>query len=93
METNKYYTYRDLLAAIQELTDEQLDMTAVVSEGCDGNGDAEFYAIEQCCLNTEEPIAAAGHVFDSDIQPVLLFGTDPNSDGVWQTEETRRYHG
>ena len=69
-------TYRQLQVALKELTGDQLDMTIVVSAGCDSNGNAEFFGGDCLTLAMNPDIeAAADGVLDSD-QPVILFQED-----------------
>jgi hypothetical protein len=83
----EYYTYDDLLAAIQELSPEQRKMTATVSAGCDTNGDAEFFPVSECLLAGDSQISAAAEdVFDNEAQPVIMFGASPE-DEVRKTKD------
>lgn len=66
-------TYADLQRALSTLTEQQLAMSITVSEGCDANGDAEFFpAASLSRADTGVLWQAADGVLEGN-QPVLLF--------------------
>ncbi len=70
----KLLTYRDLKEALAELGEEQLNMTATVSSGCDANGNAEFFSVNGTTIAGNDDIGdAAIDVFGDPIQPIILF--------------------
>jgi len=58
MPKSDYYTYRELLEALKELTPEQLDMTATVYVYGE-----DFYPINNIGLTTEDDILDEGHPY------------------------------
>lgn len=66
-------TNRKLLEALKELTDEQLDMSAIVSAGCDENGNAEFFQVDALTLAMNPDIESAATDLFEDTQPIILF--------------------
>lgn len=66
-------TYRKLLEALKELTEDQLDMTVTVSEGCDENGNAEFFGADTLTLAMNPDIEAGADGVLEPEQPVILF--------------------
>jgi hypothetical protein len=69
----KHLTYRQVELLISVMTEEQKDMTATVSAGCDENGNAEFFAVSEITVANSPLIeAAAGDVFEPN-QPIILF--------------------
>ena len=69
-------TFRKLKTAIEELTEEQLDMTVMVSEGCNENGNAEFFAVDALTLGMNPDIEAGADGVLEPEQPILLFGEE-----------------
>ena len=67
-----YLSFRKLIVALEELTDDQLDMTVTVSAGCDENGNAEFYCGDALTLAMNPDVEAANPGFE-DTQPIILF--------------------
>ena len=65
-------SYRQLLERLQELTEEQLDMSCTVSFGCDENGNGEFYPVTDTCLSDEGIVDAAADGILDPGTPVLL---------------------
>lgn len=66
-------TYRELLAALRELSEEQLDMDITVSSGCDENGNAEFFKGDALTLAMNDDVAAAADGVLENNQPIILF--------------------
>jgi hypothetical protein len=64
-------TWRQLAHAIGTLDDEQLDMPAHVTEGCDENGNATFTRARQLLLANDVSIAAGACAFKEN-HPLLL---------------------
>ena len=65
-------TYRDLRQLLFAMTEEQLDQSITVSEGCDDNGNAVFLPIaDYSCVGSGVIDAAADGVLE-DGQLVLL---------------------
>lgn len=69
---NKPISYQALLNYLNQLTDEQLAMSVTFTDGCDENGNAEFYPVLDITRVGQGIIdAAAGGILEED-QPVLL---------------------
>ena len=68
-----YLTYRKLKEALEELTDDQLDMTVTVSAGCDEHGNAEFFCADALTLAMNEDVEAGACDMFEEIQPIILF--------------------
>lgn len=66
-------TWGDLQAALSALTPEQLAMSLTVSEGCDSNGNAEFYPAGTFLRAGDHSLLAASDGVLEAEQPVLLF--------------------
>jgi hypothetical protein len=69
----KYMTYRKLKEALEELTDDQLDMTVTVSAGCDENGNAEFFCGDALTLAMNPDVEAGACDVLEETQPIILF--------------------
>jgi hypothetical protein len=69
----KVATYADLLKVLQRLPASQLGQSISVSEGCDANGDAEFFDVN-CVVPAGHPSMLSGSdgVLETD-QLVLIF--------------------
>lgn len=65
-------TYRELKQTLSGLTDKQLDMDVVVSDGCDENGQADFCTVDSITKPGEKVIDAAADGVLEDDQYVLL---------------------
>ena len=65
--------YRELKKRLDDLTEDQLDMSATVSSGCDENGNAEFFQITDTCLSDEGVLDSASDGVLDPNTPVLLF--------------------
>ena len=74
-------TYATLAAAISQMTQEQLQMSITVTEGCDINGNAEFFCAQELVLAGGVHLEAATDGVLEPTQPVLIFG-NPDADGV-----------
>jgi hypothetical protein len=73
-------SWRDLAHALGTLTDSQLDMSITVSEGCDENGNAEFFPAYELLLAGDDRLLAASDGVLENLQPVLIFnGAEPDS--------------
>lgn len=73
-------SWRDLAHALGTLTDSQLDMSITVSEGCDENGNAEFFPAYEFLLAGDDSLLAASDGVLENLQPVLIFnGVEPES--------------
>jgi len=69
---------RDLLNKLNSMSDEQLDsFDAVVSEGCDDNGNAEFFPLDDLCIVGDGVVDSAADGVLEEGSPVLLFGKEP----------------
>jgi hypothetical protein len=69
-------TGRQLLVFLNSLTPHQLDdFDLSVSEGCDENGNAEFFTLNDYCVVGGGVVDAAADGVLEDEQPVLLFGS------------------
>lgn len=75
-------TWGDLKIALEALTPRQLQMSLTVSEGCDENGNAEFFPA-YCLLRADDSSMQAGSdgVLEGE-QPVLLFGPIEEADSL-----------
>lgn len=69
--TREVRTWGDLCNALSALDEAQLGMAIQVTDGCDGNGNANFATAQQLLPACHHDIAAAGVVFPVN-QPVLL---------------------
>ena len=69
----KNLTYRDLLKILVTLKDEQLDKDILVSEGCDDNGNADFYTIYDLTKVGVGVIDSAADLLFKKEHPVLLY--------------------
>lgn len=79
----KIATFADLQAALHHLTPQQLAMSVSVSEGCDDNGNAEFYSGCELMRADSAHIEAASDGVLEPEQPVLVFnGPDAADAGV-----------
>ena len=67
-----YLTYKKLKEALEELTDDQLDMTVTVSAGCDDNGNAEFFCGDALTLAMNPDVEAGACMFEATAYPVVL---------------------
>ena len=72
-------TYAALAAAISQMTPEQLQMSITVTEGCDINGNAEFFCAQELVLAGGVHLEAATDGVLEPTQPVLIFG-NPDAD-------------
>lgn len=66
-------TYRELKQGLEMLTDEQLDMDITVSEGCDDNGNAEFFKGDAVCIVGDGAVDSAADGVLENGQVVILF--------------------
>jgi hypothetical protein len=66
-------SYADLKQALSLLTPEQLAMRITVSEGCDENGNAEFFASYEFMRADSDALQAGSDGVLAGCQPVLLF--------------------
>ena len=83
-------SFGDLQKALNALTEEQLRMSVTVSEGCDENGDAEFFDCVQFMLAGDDSLLAASDGVIEANQPVLLFGgANVNQEFVPESAEQR----
>ena len=71
--TAEVRTWGDLAHALGALDEQQLGMAIQVTDGCDGNGNANFATAQQLVPACDYSIASAGVVFPTN-QPVLLIG-------------------
>lgn len=69
-------SYEDLYHLIGQMTPEQRRMTVTVSEGCDANGEAEFFGIEEMVVTGDGSIDAAADGVLDDGHPVLIQVSD-----------------
>ena len=68
-------TYRKLKEVLSAMTDEELEMTVTVSEGCDENGNAEFFGATQLLRAFGDGLDAASDGVLESPQHVILFET------------------
>lgn len=66
-------TYRELQQGLSMLTEEQLNQDVMISEGCDENGDAEFFKVDSVTIVGEGQIDSAADGVLENGQVVLLF--------------------
>jgi hypothetical protein len=64
-------SWRNLAHSIGTLSDEQLSMAVIVSDGCDENGNATFAKAFKLAMPDAEYLAASAGMFGA-LQPVLL---------------------
>lgn len=68
-------TWAQLQTALNLLTPEQLAMSITLTEGCDSNGDAEFYPSTTFCTAGDRSLQAASDGVLEPEQPVLVFAS------------------
>lgn len=69
-------TYRELKKGLDGLCDDELDRDIIVSEGCDENGNAEFFKADSVCVVGDGVVDAAADGVLEDGQIIILFGME-----------------
>lgn len=72
----KLTTYGDLARALATLTPEQLKLPVTVSEGCDGNGSADFFEVYEVARADSDILDAGSAGLPNRQLPVLLYRGD-----------------